>query len=440
MSIRFRDGSGTKGVNLMTDEFKLRENPFRQAEMYNVDRPGTYVREMYGDQLTEFYKKFFLLPLTKDTNRQVIGAVWSTHTGDAWGKGFGKSMLMAEESRRINQDLGAAVLARMGVVKDDISENPILAGYCTFDQSKEVKTFAAALLDALVFVLESPNTQFGTVHAALRERICQKHDAQEGFESQCIQEALQKQLRRYRGLNVKLTHRDVLEFINHLCHDDTETLADFVRHQIGPRIKATQGFNFVHIFNTFVYIAGIGYIAYFVDQIENFAKWARNQDREIKVLRESMCQTSPTAEMASFIFQMHIRAQDAIEDWWNSEHLPSLDFAKPSNATRLIDLKGLTTKNEAIALVGRYLHEYRIDHVKPKNSLHPFTAETIEAVRKARNGNPRKTLETLGDILDKAVLEDTKKIDDELVAPFLTDVSDNREDTADGDQLDNPER
>jgi len=438
MPIRFKDGK--KAVSLMTDVFKLRENPFSQFEVYNVDRPGPYVPEMYGDQLGEFYKKFFVLPLTKETNRQVIGAVWSTHSGDAWGKGFGKTMLMAEESRRVNKDFGAAMLTKMGVVEEDIAQNPVLAGYCTFDQSKEVKTFAAALLDAVVFILESPNDEYGTAHAALRQRICKLNNAQQGWESQCIQEALQKQLRRYRGLNVKLTHHDVLEFINHLSHDDTETLSDFVRHRIGPRIKATQGFNFVHIFNSFISLAGIGYVVYFVDQIENFAKWARNQDREIKILRESMCQTSPTADMASFVFQMHMGAQDAIEDWWNSEHLPSLDFGKPTNATRVVDLKGLTKKSEGIALVSRYLHDSRINGKGLKNPLHPFNAEIIEAIRKARGGNPRKTLEALGDILDKAVLEDTKEIDDDFIAPFLEQGPEDREVMSDDDELENPER
>src|SRR6266581_498746 len=70
----------------------------------------------------------------------------------------------------------------------------------------------------------------------------------------------------------------------------------------------TQGFNFVHIFNVFLIAAGIVYVVYFVDQIENFARFARNQERDLKILRESMCQTSPTDGMASFVFQMHVHA------------------------------------------------------------------------------------------------------------------------------------
>ncbi len=118
---------------------------------------------------------------------------------------------------------------------------------------------------------------------------------------------------------------------------DTGDLVRFIRQEgIGPRIKATQGFNFVHVFNAFVSLAGIVYVAYFIDQIENFAAWTRKQDMEVKVLRESICQTSPTAEISSFIFQMHIRAEQAIENMWKSEHLPSLSFNKPINAARVV--------------------------------------------------------------------------------------------------------
>ena len=118
------------------------------------------------------------------------------------------------------------------------------------------------------------------------------------------------------------------------------------------------------MFNAYATLAGIVSITYFVDQIENFAKWARNQDREIKVLRESMCQTSPTAEIASFIFQMHIAALDEVEDWWVSGHLPSLDFDQPLNRTRTINLKGLQTTEEAVMLAKRYLEDFRVDGEK----------------------------------------------------------------------------
>jgi hypothetical protein len=433
----------TDGKDLMTDVFHLKENPFRTSEIFSVDRRGTYVPEIYGDQFEEFYQKFFLVPLSKANNKQVVGAVWSSHTGDALGKGYGKSFLMAEESIRINADFGARKLRDLGFGEAEASENPFLAGYCTFDQAKEVKSFPAALLDAVAFILESTSSE-SNVHRALRERIASRVTADEGYEGEAILRALQKELRKYRGLNVQLTHPKIEEFMQKLCHDDTEALIHFIRHEIGPRIKAAQGFNFVHIFNAFVRIAGVVYIVYFVDQIENFARFARNQERDLKILRESMCQTSPTDSMASFVFQMHVHALQAIEDWWdNIEHLPSLDPKKFINATRIVDLQGLTTKQEAKILAERYLADNRPPGANPANSVHPFDADIIEAVRLAVNGNPRRFLETLGAILDNAIVNQRRKIDLAFVTPLLEDDADSVSGVLVPDEEDdfsNPER
>ena len=102
----------------MRDDFLLVQNPYRVSEIYNVDDPGTYEPLIYGKQLDESYTKFFLNPLSNEKNRQVIGAIWSDYAANRLGKGYGKSMLMGEESKRINKDLGASKLKHYGVRKE----------------------------------------------------------------------------------------------------------------------------------------------------------------------------------------------------------------------------------------------------------------------------------------------------------------------------------
>jgi hypothetical protein len=427
--------------NVMSDVYRLRENPFRSSHIYNVDNPDVFVPEMYGEKLEEFHQKFFLLPLGKETNKQVIGALWSSHQGDDLGKGFGKSMLMAEGSRQINKDFGRAMLEQAEIDAQDIEENPVLSGYCTFDESKGVKSFPAALLDAVIFVLESKFGQDSTVHAELRRRLIEKIDAAEGYEGEEIKQALLKDLRRYRGLNVQFTHATLNGFIDRLCHEDTGDLIGYIRNEgIGPRIKATQGFNFVHVFNAFVSLAGIVYVAYFIDQIENFASFTRKQDREVKVLRESIRQTSPTAEMSSFIFQMHIRAEEAIENMWKSEDLPSLSFNKPINKARIVYLEGLKKPAEAVNLAIHYLDRCRKPDAKIENPLYPFSEDVIEAVRAAVKGNPRSFLEKLFNILNQAELQNQKKIDLTFVQPLLEDSGEDFSEDTDDSDYSNPER
>ena len=436
MPLEFKEGFAPR--NLMQKSFLLRENPFRISAIYNPDNPGTYEPKMYGQQYDEFYEKFFIQPLNRGRNKQVIGAIWSSQSEADW-RGFGKSMLMSEESKRLCSDFGASMLESRGVEEGAIGANPVLAGYCTFEESKAVKTFASALLDAVAFMLEQPHGDW-TVHQELRNRISEDNDAEEGYEGEAVRRALRDKLRTFATLNVHLNHKTLDKFINLLASDHTAELTSFIRNEIGPRVKANQGFNFVHVFNAYAILAGIVSITYFVDQIENFAKWARNQDREIKVLRESMCQTSPTAEIASFIFQMHISALAEVEDWWVAEHLPSLDFEVPLNRTRTINLKGLQTTEEAVTLAKRYLEDFRVDENTPADGLHPFPVEVVAVVRDAAKGNPRRFLETFGQILDHAVAEDQSHIDLLLVEPLLgEDYQDDAEETEE-DDLKNIER
>jgi len=424
--------------SVMAEFFGLRDNPFSSIGIYNVDGEHTYVPEMYGRQLSEFYEKFFLRPLENERHRQLIGAVWSSHAGGTkWGKGFGKSMLMAEESKLLNKDFGASMLRSMDVEEEEIPQHPILSGYCTFDQSKGISSFPAALLDAVGFILASPHGDT-TVHLELRSRILANLDYQEGYAGQAIEEALQGELRKYRGLNIQLGHHTLSRFIFDLARDDSEAIVSFLRHEIGPRIKATQGFNFIHVFNAFAKLAGIVYVTYFIDQIENFSRFARQQERDIKIIREAMCQTSPTADIASFIFQMHIHAMQSIQNWWQIEDLPSLDVTVPTNSGRIVNLTGLGGK-EAEILVSRYLADYRTEGFLQPQPLHPFTPEIIHSVNDATNGNPRALLRTLGDILDKARDDERDSLDLTYVQPFLDQDYDGMAEDVD-DDFNNPVR
>ena len=261
-----------------------------------------------------------------------------------------------------------------------------------------------------------------SVHQELRNRICDRIEADEGFEGFSIRRHLERRLRGYQSMGLQLSHKKIKEFIDGLCDDDTDRLLGTI-DEIGPRIKAAQGFHFVHIFNTFLLLAGVDYVAYFIDQIENFAKYSRKQDQDIRVLRESICETSPTREMASFIFQMHVQAQELIEDWWdNIEHLPSLDAKKRINSTRIVELKGLTNKKEAVVLAQKYLQAKRVPGFKPPHPLHPFNEDIVDAVRKSQSGNPRKFLEQLGAILDQAVADKRSKLDLAYIQPLLEDI------------------
>src|SRR5690242_7805659 len=110
MTFKFKSGKGLR--NVMQDAFHLESNPFGAASIYDPANPGSYEPRMYGAHHEEFYQKFFVLPVMN--KRPVVGAIWSSQTSSDW-RGFGKSMLMAEESKLVCQDFGAAMLRQMDV-------------------------------------------------------------------------------------------------------------------------------------------------------------------------------------------------------------------------------------------------------------------------------------------------------------------------------------
>src|SRR2546425_9600159 len=103
--------------DIMRDDWMLKR--FHVSDVYSVDEPGPYEPLVYGKQYQEFYSKFILTPFQNEKDRQVIGGLWSTYAANRLGKGYGKSMLMAEESKRINADFGASKLREFGVDEED---------------------------------------------------------------------------------------------------------------------------------------------------------------------------------------------------------------------------------------------------------------------------------------------------------------------------------
>ena len=93
--------------------YGLTRNPFPGNATYGEDTQLVYVPEMFGDQRSEFLRKFVVAPL--QNGQPLIGAVWSVVPGDPAARGFGKSTLMGEEAKRINADFGLSTLMSLGV-------------------------------------------------------------------------------------------------------------------------------------------------------------------------------------------------------------------------------------------------------------------------------------------------------------------------------------
>ena len=105
MSLKFKSGKGLR--NVMQEDFYLQVNPFNSASIYDPANPGSYEPRMYGAASRRVLPEVF--SPARDEQAQVIGAIWSSQLSSDW-RGFGKSMLMAEESKRICRDLASRCL------------------------------------------------------------------------------------------------------------------------------------------------------------------------------------------------------------------------------------------------------------------------------------------------------------------------------------------
>src|SRR5205823_1954728 len=138
----------------------------------------------------EFLRKFILAPL--DNNQPLIGAAWSVTPGDPQARGFGKSTLMGEESKLINRDFGKTALLSLNVSEEDASENPVLAGYASFnvkaggDAGGGISSIDTIAFNLARFVLLADHESGRTVHECLQEtaaaRLIKSGEAEEGQE------------------------------------------------------------------------------------------------------------------------------------------------------------------------------------------------------------------------------------------------------------------
>ena len=76
-----------------------------------------------------------------------------------------------------------------------------------------------------------------------------------------------------------------------------------------------------------------------------------------------------------------------------------------------MDLQGLGSASEAAKVTAKLLTEKRPAGTKPPTPLHPFDKDSLKLILKASDGNPRRFLETLDTVLNRAKSAGTSAVD-----------------------------
>ena len=404
-------------------QYGLKKNPFPGNATYGEDTQLVYVPEMFGDQRQEFLRKFILAPL--ENGQPLIGAVWSVVPNDPESRGFGKSTLMGEESKIVNNDFGYSTLMSLGVSDEDAKANPILCSYVSFNTKAQggIANIDSAAFHLTRFMLRGSHKDGQSTHQCLRElaaaKLREQGKASEGDEAEAIVAAVKE---RFRKLAVSIDIRNLLEdYLYHLASTDTEDLCRFLADEVGTWHHDRNGLKYLQMFVAFAELAGINHFTFFIDQVEDFTSQAgaAKIQKNIKIIRDALMETEPFASRASFVFQLHPDAYERLRDAWLHEDLRSLEWDDPLSASVVVVLKGLDTYAAAKLLAQRCLNDSSVIAGNRKDGISPFTEGALKAIWESTNPRPRWFLRVLHDILQLGKDERIPVIDETFVKPKL---------------------
>lgn len=403
--------------------YGLKGNPFPSHATYGEDIKIIYVPEMFGPQQLEFLRKFILAPL--ENGQPLIGAVWSVAHGDPAARGFGKSTLMAEEAKQINRDFGESTLLSLGVPEEDARANPVLAGYVSFIAKAYggILSIDAAAFNLARFIHRIRDTDGISTHSKLRERaaarLVSEGKAVAGDESSAIVSAIKE---RFQKLAVTLDIRHLLEdYVYHLASPNTEALESFLASEVGTWHHDRNGLKYLQILVVFAELAGIQHFTFFIDQVEDFTSLAGAYkiQRNVKFIRDALIEAQPFSSRASFVFQLHPDAYYRLQDAWQHEDLPSLDYDDPLNEPVVVLLKGLEEFHSAHLLAERMLNDPTVALPNREDGITPFTESALKAVWEATKPNPREFLRILNRLLELGNKGRIATLDEAFILPKL---------------------
>jgi hypothetical protein len=403
--------------------WNLNGNPFPGDATYAEDNQIVYVPEMFGDQRDEFLRKFVLAPL--ENGQPLLGAVWSVVPGDPKARGFGKSTLMGEEAKLINQDFGFDTLTRLGVSEEDARERPVMAGYVSFNTraNESINNIDAACFHLVRFLLRGSDAKGVRTHQRLRERaaanLVKDGRAVRGQESQAIVAAVEE---RFRELAVTIDINNLLEdFLMQLSCPDTESLDKFLS-TVSAWHQNRNGLKYLQILVAFAELADIQYFTLFIDQVEDFTSGsgAARIQKNVKIIRDVTLESEPFKSRASFIFQLHPKAYEKLGVAWIHEDLRDLNYGSPLNKPYVVVLKGLDSFEAANLLADRCLNHPKFALPGRDPGIAPFTTSSLMKVWQATKPRPRWFLRMLHNLLELAKAERVQVLDDKFVdAPKL---------------------
>jgi hypothetical protein len=336
---------------------------------------------------------------------------------------------MGEEAKRINADFGLSTLMDLGVSESEAHENPILAGYVSFNTKAQggISNIDSAAFHLVRFILRgSASDGSVSTHQRLQQmaaaRLVSQGRATPGYEPEAIVGAVRD---RFRSFAVSIDIRNLLDqYLWCLASPDTEALNRFLFDSVGTWHHDRNGLKYLQILVVFGELAGIQHFTFFIDQVEDFTSIAdaRKIQKNVKIIRDALLETEPFSSLASFVFQLHPAAQQRLRDSWRHEDLRSLDIDDPLNEAVVVVLEGLDKYPEARLLAERCLNNPQITAPNRQGDIAPFTDASLKKIWEATKPRPRYFLRALHQVLQLASDKKCQVVDEAFVTPLLSSL------------------
>ena len=382
------------------EAWSLDGNPF-PAEGIN-DKNSPYSPAVFDEESREFRRKLIRSSIRGSVN---VGFLWSQ--GLNADTGFGKTTLMREITKEINQDLGVGTLTKAGV--KPAKQTPIAAAFSNLNNLNASGLYPV-LFNSVIDLVEQSGPSIAVLDQA-KARIIERLGSDEPHD---ISGHVRDTWLQICGTAPPLRPELVNSFATGGALGVKATLGD-----VSATSRLRNGLHYLDFALAVLAAADIDHLYLMIDQLEDLATTrsitAAKRSREIGRIRD-MLEGPPYANRVHFIFTFHNRAAQVLERFWEQNRLPPFEIT-PSNSASMVVLSGLKDDKQVRELLRVYLEEKREGNVD--DELIPFEPDSISVLRTVSDGRVGILLNRAHGLFNFAAERGEPRITGELARRFF---------------------
>lgn len=395
----------------MQNVWGIERNPY-PAEAINRGEDDPYNPEVFPEEIQNFYSK---LVYSAAMDQRGFSFLWSKGPNND-DTGMGKTTLLKQAAKEINEDFGERVLGEAGMKPALVEKHKSVAAYASFDTASANGIYPV-LFATVEYLADPANGNDGvSILDTLRSQIREEHGLEED-DSDGLRNVL-RAARRKLGATLPLLREDAVKAF---CTLEDEGFADFLAG-ISPASRIRNGLDYFDFAFTVAMAAGMKHVFLFIDQLEDLATERSvpkaKRSKEVGRLRDIIAEKAPFVGRVHSIFTFHTRAAESLDPFWRQNRLPSYDAEDEANKSVVIVLKGLRDIRQVRMLLVTYLDTVRIDP-KENRELSPFDESALPVLLHRSGGRVGILLSNAYKLLNDAADDELPSINGKFAARVL---------------------